>query len=184
MVDAINQVFAEFEFAYHNQFHKAFPDSESLAIAKKYWLSVLENYPPTQIVQAAKSLIRSQEYLPSVASILRACEQGTDLFGLPPAREAYLEACSAPSPKREQQWSHEAVYYAGKSTGWFLLANEPETTTFRLFEYHYAKLCKLVMNGEQLDIEQPDALPDKIEVKLNKDETRARIARMKKDLGL
>ena len=40
------------------------------------------------------------------------------------------------------------------------------------------------MNGEQLDIEQPDALPDKIEVKLDKDETRARIARMKKDLGL
>ncbi len=177
-------MFAEFEFAYHNQYHKAFSDSESLAIAKKYWLSVLENYLPTQIVQAAKALIRSQEYLPSVAAILRACEQGTDLFGLPSAREAYLEACSAPSPKREHQWSHEAVYYAGKSAGWFLLANESESTTFPLFEYHYAKLCRLVMNGEQLDIEQPDALPDKIEVKLDKDETRARIARMKKDLGL
>ena len=183
-VDAINQVFAEFEFAYHNQYQKAFSDAESLAIAKKYWLSVLENYLPTQIVQAAKALIRSQEYLPSVAAILRACEQGTDLFGLPSAREAYLEACSAPSPKREHQWSHEAVYYAGKSAGWFLLANESESTTFPLFEYHYAKLCRLVMNGEQLDIEQPDALPDKIEVKLDKDETRARIARMKKDLGL
>ena len=35
-VDAINNVFAEFEFAYHNQFHKAFSDHESLTIAKKY----------------------------------------------------------------------------------------------------------------------------------------------------
>jgi hypothetical protein len=40
-VDAINQVFAEFEFAYHNQYHKAFADAESLAIAKKYCLNNL-----------------------------------------------------------------------------------------------------------------------------------------------
>ncbi|HAJ76204.1 MAG TPA: hypothetical protein DCM64_07085, partial [Gammaproteobacteria bacterium] len=124
-VDAINQVFAEFEFAYHNQFHKAFADAESLAIAKKYWLSSLENYSPAQIVQAAKTVIRSQGYLPSIAIILRACEQGTDLFGLPSIRQAYLEACGAASPKREQHWSHEAVYLAGKATGWYLLANEP-----------------------------------------------------------
>ena len=86
-VDAINQVFAEFEFAYHNQFHKAFADTESLAIAKKYWLSCLENFTPAQIVAAAKSVIRQSEYLPSIAVILKACEQGYDLFGLPSPRE-------------------------------------------------------------------------------------------------
>ena len=183
-VDAINQVFAEFEFAYHNQYHKAFADAESLAIAKKYWLSILENYSPTQIVQAAKVVIRSQDYLPSIAAILRACEQGTDLFGLPSARQAYWEACSAPSPKRKYQWSHEAVYFAGKYAGWFLLANEPEATAYPVFTYHYTKLCRQVISGEQFDIEQPEALPEKIEKKLDKEETHARIARMKKDLGL
>ena len=60
-VDAINQVFAEFEFAYHNQFHKAFAESEALVIAKKYWLSSLERYSPRQIVAAAKKVIQSQE---------------------------------------------------------------------------------------------------------------------------
>ena len=40
-VDAINQIFAEFEFAYHNQFHKAFSNVESQIIAKKYWLVAL-----------------------------------------------------------------------------------------------------------------------------------------------
>ena len=53
-VDAINQIFAEFEFAYHNQFHKAFNSEESQIIAKKYWLASLENYSPLQIVHAAK----------------------------------------------------------------------------------------------------------------------------------
>ncbi|HJN96949.1 MAG TPA: replication protein P [Gammaproteobacteria bacterium] len=183
-VDAINQVFAEFEFAYHNQFHKAFADVESLAIAKKYWLSSLENYSPTQIVQAAKAVIRSQEYLPSIAIILRACEQGRDLFGLPSVRQAYLEACAGASPKREQHWSHEAVYFAGKSAGWYLLANEPEATALPVFQYHYEILCRRVVNGEQLSIELPPALTEKIERKLDKQETRARIARMKQELGL
>ena len=53
-IDAINKVFAEFEFAYHNQFHKAFSSHESLTIAKKYWLSSLEEYSPSQIIAAAK----------------------------------------------------------------------------------------------------------------------------------
>ncbi|MDP6413907.1 MAG: replication protein P [Gammaproteobacteria bacterium] len=183
-VDAINQVFAEFEFAYHNQFHKAFADVESLAIAKKYWLSSLENYSPTQILRAAKTVICSLEYLPSIAIILRACEQGTDLFGLPSVRQAYLEACGAASPKREQHWSHEAVYFAGKSAGWYLLANEPEATALPVFQYHYESLCRRVVNGEQLSIELPPALTEKIERKLDKQEVRARIARMKQELGL
>ena len=49
-VDAVNQIFAEFEFAYHNQFHKAFAEVEALVIAKKYWLSNLERYSPEQIL--------------------------------------------------------------------------------------------------------------------------------------
>ncbi len=40
-VDAINQMFAEFELAYHNQYHKAFPDEGALNLAKKYWLTSL-----------------------------------------------------------------------------------------------------------------------------------------------
>lgn len=183
-VDAINQIFAEFEFAYHNQFHKAFKDVESQLIAKKYWLSSLEMYSPVQIVQAAKHVIKSQDYLPSIAALIKACEQGFDLFGLPSARQAYFQACSAASPKRDQQWSHEAVYLAGRAAGWFLLANEPETVAFPVFEYHYAILCKQVVNGEQLVVEAATPLPDKIEHKLGRAEARARIAKMRKELGL
>ena len=183
-VDAINQIFAEFEFAYHNQYHKAFADTESLAIAKKYWLSSLEHYQPTQIVRAAKKVIRSQDYLPSIAILVRACEEGFDLFGLPAPRNAYLEACSAPSPKRDFHWSHPAVYLAGASTHWFTLANERESVAFPRFQYHYDQLCKRVMSGEDLTLPVTQALPEKTEQTLTAEERQAHIAQIRKELGL
>ena len=183
-VDAINQIFAEFEFAYHNQFHKAFSDAESQIIAKKYWLASLEQYSPQQIVHAAKQVIRKQDYLPSIATLVKACEQGLDLFGLPSPRQAYIEACGASSPKRDYQWSHEAVYLAGQAAGWFVLANEPETRALPLFEYHYQLLCRRVINGERLEAVVATPLPDKISRPLSKLEAKARLAKMKAELGL
>jgi len=183
-VDAINQVFAEFEFAYHNQFHKAFADAESLVIAKKYWLSSLEQYAPLQIVQAAKRVIKTQDYLPSIAALVRACETGFDLFGLPSARNAYYEACAAPSPKSQHKWSHEAVYRAGKATGWYLLANETESKAFPIFEYNYNQLCQRVMRGETLAREIPVPIADKIDRKLEPAEAKARIAKLRSELDL
>ncbi len=183
-IDAINQIFAEFEFAYHNQFHKAFADAQSLAIAKKYWLSCLANYRPQQIVAAAKSVIRESEYLPSIAVILQACEKGFALFGLPSARDAYIEACRASSPKRDFDWSHPAVYLAGQAVGWFELANEPESSMLPRFSYHYELLCRKVINGEDMKLQAAEPLPEKVERPLAGKETQARIAKMRKDLGL
>lgn len=183
-VDAINQIFAEFEFAYHNQFHKAFNDVESQIIAKKYWLGTLEQYSPLQIVHAAKQVIRTQDYLPSIAALVKACEQGLDLFGLPSPRQAYIEACGASSPKRDYQWSHEAVYLAGQAAGWFVLASESESKSLPLFDYHYQLLCRRVINGEQLEVAVATPLPAKVERLLSKDEAKARLAKMRDELGL
>ncbi len=44
-VDAINQMFAEFELAYHNQYHKAFPDEGALNLGKKILVSSLAGIP-------------------------------------------------------------------------------------------------------------------------------------------
>ena len=183
-VDAINQIFAEFEFAYHNQFHKAFSDEGSQIIAKKYWLASLEQYSPTQIVHAAKQVIRKQDYLPSIAALVKACEQGLDLFGLPSPRQAYLEACRAPSPKRDFGWSHEAVYLAGKAADWFVLASEPESVSFPRFEYHYEILCRRVINGEELVLDAAPPLEDKVRRPLSGEETKTRLAKMRDELGL
>lgn len=183
-VGAINKVFGEFEFAYHNQFHKAFSSPESLVIAKKYWLSSLEDYLPQQIVHAAKRVISSQDFLPSIAAFIRACEEGIDLFGLPAVRQAYLEACGAPSPKVDFPWSHEAVYLSGKSAGWFMLANQSEAIALPLFRYHYELYCKRVLHGEELTIEHPTPIPQNVSRQLSVTEKRQKIAKLRKDLGL
>lgn len=159
LVDAINQMFAEFELAYHNQFHKAYAREGSVALAKKYWLSRLGRFSPEVILQATREVVSTREFLPSLSSMVSACENALALFGLPPAHQAYIEACFAPEPKTEYQWSHPAVYFAGRATGWFELASQPESRIYPVFEYNYRVLCSRVMNGEDLAITPPEALP-------------------------
>ena len=183
-VDAINQMFAEFELAYHNQFHRAYAGEGSLCMAKKYWLSCLGRFPPRVILQATREAVSTQEYLPSLSVIVRACENALPLFGLPAAREAYLEACLAPNPKSAQPWSHPAVYHAGRAAGWFALASEPESKVFPRFEYHYKQLCARVMNGESLDVELPRGLSGRRSRQLDAEENQARLRALREQLKL
>lgn len=181
--DAITRLFMEFQFAYHNQYHKAFSNEQDLIIAKKFWLQSLSQYPVEVILQAGQSLVRTQTYLPTIAAMIEACDKGAELFGLPDTRSAYIEACSAPSPKQDFSWSHPAVYFAGKASDWFFLANEPEQKAFPVFDHHYTKLCRQVMKGETLDIEVTKPLPEKAQESLPKSELRKRLKALKEDLA-
>ena len=118
------------------------------------------------------------------AALVNACEQGTELYVLPDVHSAYVEACRAASPKHEQQWSHPAVYLAGRASDWFVLANEGEGTAFPVFEHHYTRLCREVMQGKELTIEAPQPLPEKIERKLEGEDLQSRIQQLKKELNL
>lgn len=184
LVDAINQLFAEFEIAYHNQYYKAYSSEERLILAKKYWLSCLSSYAPAQIAAAARQVVKKHDFLPTVSVVVRACEDGATLFGLPPVRDAYIEACRAPSPKAGAKWSHEAVYFAGKAAGWFQLASEPEDKVLPLFEYYYQELCKRVLRGETLATPQPAAIPAHIPKPLSGSENHERMQKLRKDLDL
>ena len=181
-IDAINQVFAELELAYHNQYHKAYAQEGSIGLAKKYWLECLSHFSPEIILQATREVVTSQEYLPSIASLVQACEEAMSGFGLPATHDAYNEACCAPHPKIEQQWSHPAVYFAGKDTGWFDLANKTEKQIFPLFEKHYRNLCQRVLHGEELVIEKQIALPEQASRILLPEENKARMAELRKQL--
>jgi len=183
-VDAINQLFAEFELAYHNQFHKAYAQEGSLSLAKKYWLSCLGEFTPEVILRAARQVVKSQEYLPTVAAVVAACENALPLFGLPPAHAAYVEACCAPEPKARQQWSHPAVYLAGEATGWRELASETRDAIFPVFEYNYHQLCQRVLRGEQLDLKIPLALPESVPQPLSPEENKARMKALRERFGL
>jgi len=183
-VDAINQVFAELQLAYHNQFHKAFAQEGSLALAKKYWLGCLGEFAPELILRAVRQVVKSQEFLPTVAAVVNACENAASLYGLPTAEAAYIEACRAPQPRQAQPWSHQAVYHAGAQIGWFELESLPQSEIFPLFRYHYEQLCQRVLRGEALDIAAPTPLPARSAAPLDAEENRARLAALRRRFDL
>jgi len=184
LIDAINQVFAEFELAYHNQYYKAYADADRLMLAKKYWLECLKDFHPLQLVTAARRLVKTQEFLPTVSSMIRACEQGRELFGLPSERDAYIEACRAPAPKSAYKWSHPAVYYAGRATDWYVLANESEDRVFPLFAYNYRQFCDRVIRGEELEMPVIQALESNVSRHLSFEERQQRMEELRTALKI
>ena len=80
--------------------------------------------------------------------------------GLPAPRKAYLEVCNKASPKAAQQWSHPAVYAAGRDCGWHFLANTGENKAFVQFADIYQQYCERVLAGEVFQVEPPEALPE------------------------
>ena len=73
-------------------------------------------------------------------------------IGIPSAHDAYIEACSASSPKREASWSHPIVYLAGRDTGWYELANEREAYMLPNFERHFSAYLDLFLSGETFEL--------------------------------
>lgn len=160
LIDAINQVFALFRVNYHNQYYKAFPDTETLNITKKLWLQSLKNSPPSAILQAGEHLVRSQDYLPTLSQMLRTVRnQGGE--ALPEVHRAFVEACEAPSPKKNHAWSHPLVYHAGLLTGWNRLSTQPESFSFPLFRKHFEQLEQSYLAGNPLSL--PESSPPQTE---------------------
>ena len=182
VMDAIDQMFAEFSLVYHNQYQKAFPDKEKLMLAKRLWMQHLANYKPEQILAAVRRVTQESEYLPTVHGVIKYL--GASSLGLPEARDAYREACLAPSPKVEQRWSHAAVYLAGAASDWFFLANQTEKTAFPVYEKHYRELCERVAQGEKLQMPVVAALPETIHQPMTAEQRHAAMEALRQSVKL
>ena len=181
LVNVINQVFAEFELVYHNQYHKAFPSQEKLNYAKKIWMSHLSSQQPKAILAAAHRAIKESEFLPTIKGILKYCNES---YGLPDVHTAYLEACRAGSPKNAFNWSHPAVYFAGRESDWYFLAGSPEKQAFPVFKRNYELICQRVIAGEDLRVALPKAIPETINTTLSNDERKQRMQALRQELNL
>lgn len=179
--DAVNRMFVEFRLAWPNQFNKAFEDKGDLILARRRWMEWLGDFSPEVIVQAARRAAETSRYLPSPAEMRAACES---MLGLPPAREAFHEACARGFPKHAQPWSHPAVYLAGRATGWSDLESGPDRSTFPRFEHHYEIMRRRAARGEPLSVPVPEPLPGKKEKTLSGREVLARLAKLRKDIGI
>jgi hypothetical protein len=176
-------VFALFRLNYHNQFYAAYPDSEQLNQVKKLWLDALRDYPVEQLLRGAKHAIETSEYLPTLNRMIECCQDSLSAYGLPDARSAYREACSANSPRSAQAWSHPAVYLAGRDADWFMLTSEPESRTWPVFREAYRHWCGRVMAGEELSIEAPAALPESSGTPSSRDEALEELKKIRDSLS-
>lgn len=183
-VDAINQIFTELELAYHNQFRRAFPDAAQLGMAKQLWLHALCDFSPLRLRAGVRRAIQNSEFLPSVYALRDFCDPDPRELGLPDAHAAYIEACRAPSPKRDARWSHPIVYRAGVESDWYFLANNPESVALPVFKRNYELLIARLLDGENLDVPIPKALPEEISAPLPRDENKRRLKKLRNELGI
>lgn len=177
-------MFELFRINFHNQYFSAFSDINTVNQAKRLWLETLQRFSPEVILHGAKKAIEQSEYLPTLHKMIGFCQGSPQIHGLPDTRNAYIEACRAPSPKADYAWSHPAVYYAGRNSDWFFLANSAERIAFPVFRDHYLNLCQRVVSGESLPKPHTKRLPESIEHPLTKDENLERLAALRDEMGL
>jgi len=150
----------------------------------RLWLKNLKDYPAELVKRVAEDVIRNERYIPNLATFRQHCDNAYALFGLADAHTAYVEACRAPSPKSNFQWSHPAVFYAGQATDWFFIASEPESRVFPVFKHNYQLLCERVIKGEKLDHPIAKALPETISTPLDKETNLANLKSLREKLAL
>lgn len=150
MIDALNQVFTLFRLNYHNQYLKAFGNTEELNEVKRLWLEMLGRFNAPTLLSAAKCVIENNEFLPTLHTMIHYCEKMSAHDALPDAHSAYIEACRAPSPKAAYDWSHPAVYHAGKQCDWYFLQSSAENIAYPIFKQKYNDVCAQVRSGALL----------------------------------
>lgn len=183
-IDTINQVFALFRVNFHNQYYAALNNAQVLNQTKKLWAESLAKFPSTTILAATKKIIEQSEYLPTLHKMLEHCRGDNGEYGLPDARQAYIEACHAGSPKTNHNWSHPAVYFAGRDSDWYFLASNTENQAFPIFKTYYEQWCEKVKQGETLPPIKLTALPADTATALDKKSNQQQLKKMREALKI
>ena len=154
-------IFARFMVIYGHKFKSCFETQDEIRIAKREWAISLSGYTESELVAAIDHCKENSEWMPTISEFIKVLRDLTGDHGLPSAMHAYEEACMHADHPRKHQWTHPAIYHAGKATEWFRLRTEDQPDVFPDFRYNYEVLCRRVRAGEQLDQPVPIALPDK-----------------------
>ena len=143
-VELINLIFAELEITFHNQFHKAFPDEETLSLAKQLWLAKLEKFENELIFEAIDKIIETAKYLPSLSAVLNLIKElKFKKFKVPSPNKAYIEASSLGEINPlDFSWSHPYVYHAGAIIGWYRLKTDSEFEIKKEFLEVYGEILE------------------------------------------
>ncbi len=154
-------IFARFMAIYGYKYKSCYETDDELRIAKREWALSLRGYGERELVAAVNRCKETLAWMPTISEFLGILRDIGGDFGLPSTRDAYQEACFHADQPMEHDWSHPAVYHAGRSTGWFELRSEDEAQVFPRFAYQYETLCRRVRQGEELELPVPVAIENK-----------------------
>jgi len=183
-IQSINGIFELLSTNYGNQFYAAFPSTEQSSTAKRLWAKHLNKYPKAVLMAVADEIVGKETFLPSLAKFKEYCDHAYSLFGLPDVHSAYVEACRATTPKKDYNWSHLAVYYAGLATDWFFISSAVESAVLPVFKRNYEMICDRVIKGEELDAPIHKALPADVSVPLDKKANLAALKKLRESMDL
>ena len=152
-IEAIDNLFLKMELSYHYQFYKVFGTDDRLREAKKIWAQSLKKYSTKSIDDAIENVIQSNDYLPTLTEILKACAKTSGIKDIPSPQEAFIEAQKSSSPRKSYPWSHPVVYWAGREMGWDALNNSQKNNdSFEIFTKIYRRMIGEMKNGKKFDI--------------------------------
>ena len=151
-IAAIDNLFLKLELSYHYQFYKVFGSDDKLIEAKKIWAESLKKYPSECIDSAVEIVIQSNDYLPTLTEIIKACSGSMGSINIPNPQEAFIEAQKSSSPRNSFPWTHPIIYWAGKEIGWELINSPNNTNTFQAFSKIYMRLVKELKAGKKFEV--------------------------------
>ena len=182
-IELVNLIFTQLEVTYHNQFHKAYPDKNSLNLAKQLWLTQLQRFDEKIVFESVGKLMTTSDFLPTLSKVINSCiESKLKSNGIPNVNYAYKEACHSRNNFEKFSWSHPIIFYIGSKTGWDYLWTQAEKETFKEFKLNYDFLVNEYLDGKEFSKPNFPELPKTLRVKVNKESQLKKIQDLKNKL--
>ena len=182
-IELVNLIFTQLEVTYHNQFHKAYPDKNSLNLAKQLWLTQLQKFDEKIVFESVGKLMTTSDFLPTLSKVINYCiESKLKSNGIPNVNYAYKEACHSRNNFEKFSWSHPIIFYIGSKTGWDYLWTQAEKETFKEFKLNYDFLVNEYLDGKEFSKPNFPELPKTLRVKVNKESQLKKIQDLKNKL--
>ena len=154
-----------------------FTDEAIEQAAKQQWAqALLENGIVNQQqidlgMKKARKL--AKPWFPSSGEFISWCKPSLEDYGLPSPEIALRRIMGG------QKRSHPVLFLAAQATGMTQIRNMHHKDLMALFSRNYEILCQRFINGEDLSIEIPKALPEKVNIKTSEEQVMINAANLR-----
>ena len=140
----VNELFENFELAYHFNFSKVYDSQNKIDLAKRLWAKTLKNFNKFQLQMAMKNVFLNNEYLPTLNEFVKLSSQQALSEEIPSVLHAFDEASKSYDPHVSFKWTHPIIYFAGKKVGWNNFHDQQKTLVMHNFKNYYLEYAEPV----------------------------------------